>query len=442
MSDLTAVSLFAGIGGFDEALRRAGVHVAAAVEIDEGCRDNLRRHFPGTRLFNDVTEVAGSELRAAGFVPERGILCGGWPCQDLSVAGRRAGLGGARSGLFWQIVRLADELSPRWLILENVPGLLSAVCPCPGDDSCTRAGRSVRCGRWRKQHGKRAFIPNVQHAPKGGLCLGGCMERHGGAMGAVVGALERLGYGLCWRMLDAQYFGVPQRRDRVFFAGCLGDGAAPVEVLLEPESGGRDHAPRAKARPRVAGTLAASAGSGGLGGVGQSGNSIGSRLNAATASTLQGGGRRGYRIDAEGAAGGQLVAFDLAQITSGENRANPQPGGPQPPLAATGQPMVAFPVALRGRENGSQAEIAALQANQITGIQTTTGVRRLTPLECERLQGFPDFWTLCDADGNEQSDAARYRRLGNAVAIPVVAWIARRLVAVDASLIAANEGAA
>ena len=184
---LTAVSLFAGVGGFDLALQRAGVEVKAMVEWDKNAQGVLRHRFPDTALFGDVQEVSGDELRAVGFVPERGIITGGFPCQDLSVAGKRAGLAGARSGLFWEIMRLVDELGPKWLILENVPGLLSS-----------NGGRDL---------------------------------------GVVLGALAERGYGFAYRVLDAQFFGVPQRRRRVFIVGCLGDsGRAPAEVLALIES--------------------------------------------------------------------------------------------------------------------------------------------------------------------------------------------------------------
>lgn len=382
-------------------------------------------------------------------------------------------------------------------------------------------------------------------------------------MGTVLGALGERGYGFAYRVLDAQFFGVPQRRRRVFVVGHLGDPTGPVQVLLEPE-GGEGHPATGRA------TGAGTAGAPGVGAV----------------AALQGGGRRGHRVDAEGAAGGQLVAFDAAQITHPENRANPQPGEPAPPLVSTGQPMVArtFPVALRGRDGGSQIEAGeagqpaftvrastggsshamvahaltsegadasedgtgrgtplvtvpmafnpqtggskarlgwgskptALQANQVTAVAipvdlrnaareslagetagtgigddgdpsftlsatgralpgvatnwqggsnqdqiigpestsptlahssaahsghhepkvlTASAVRRLTPTECERLQGFPDGWT----DG--QSDSARYRQLGNSVAVPCITWITRRIADVDASLVA-DRGAA
>ena len=206
MTDLTAVSLFAGVGGFDLALERSGVKVVAAVEIDKNARAVLAKQFPKTQLFNDVTEVSADDLLRAGFVPERGIITGGFPCQDLSVAGKRAGLEGGRSGLFWHIIRLAKELQPKWLILENVPGLLSS-----------NGGRD---------------------------------------MGTVLGALGELGYGFAYRVLDAQFFGVPQRRRRVFIVGCLGDnGIAPSEVLALRE-GLRGHLEagdkKGKATPRGA----------------------------------------------------------------------------------------------------------------------------------------------------------------------------------------------
>jgi len=468
---LTAVSLFAGIGGFDLALERCGVKVTAAVEIDADCRSVLTRHFPKTTRFGDVTEVTGDQLFATGFVPGRGIITAGWPCQGNSVAGRRGGMADPRSGLWRHVVRLLAETRPRWFIGENVPGLLSI-----------EDGRDFR---------------------------------------TVIGDLDDLGYGVAWRVLDAQWFGVPQRRRRVFIAGCFGDPAGPVQVLLEPESGTGHPAPGRAARQDVAGTLGSRAGKSRTTDLDGHGAYV-------TATTLQGGGRRGHRVDAEGAAGGHLIAFDGAQITSAENRVNPQPGDPQPPLAAPWQPMVAgvFPVALRGREDGSQVEAGepgdpaftvrtpgggssypmpayaltsrndrndrndrentwipfagermvahALTSEGADASEDGTGrgtplvslavagdfstsedvaqtvrrahgqpgcdaaglaVRRLTPTECERLMGLPDDWTA------GQSDSARYRQLGNSVAVPVVEWIGRRVVAVDAHKGAADAAA-
>ena len=184
---MKAVSLFAGVGGFDLALERNGVEVVASVEIDKKAQEVLRRRFPNSQIFGDITEVKGEQLIAAGFDPNDGIITGGFPCQDLSVAGKRAGLAGKRSGLFWEICRLLDETGAQNFILENVPGLLSS--------------------------------------------------NNGRDMAAVLEALVQRGYRVGWRVLDAQYFGVPQRRRRVFIVGCSRDsGRSPEEILDLSES--------------------------------------------------------------------------------------------------------------------------------------------------------------------------------------------------------------
>lgn len=248
---LTLVSLFDGIGGFPLAFERAGAHTVATVEIDSAASAIAHRHFPHAAQFTDVTEVTADDLRAAGFVPDRGIVTAGWPCQDFSVAGRRAGLAGARSGLWWEVVRILADLRPRWFVGENVPGLLSSVCQCPGDGTCGINGWDGEC-TWDGPH----------KVGDSGCCRGGCMETHGGAMGSVLGSLGELGYGVAYRVLDAQYFGVPQQRRRVVIVGHLGTpfGAA-AQVLLEPESGSGDSPTGRKAWPEVAGTIMAGANS-------------------------------------------------------------------------------------------------------------------------------------------------------------------------------------
>lgn len=183
MSNLTAVSLFAGVGGFELALQNNGVDVVASVEIDDAARGVLAHQFPNATLFTDVQKVTGNDLITAGFIPDRGIITGGFPCQDLSVAGRRAGLAGSRSGLYWEIVRLAEETQAKWLVLENVPGLLTS-----------QKGRD---------------------------------------MGIVLGTLVDRGYSVSWRVLDAQYFGVPQRRRRVFMVAGRTTDQRVGQVLLE-----------------------------------------------------------------------------------------------------------------------------------------------------------------------------------------------------------------
>lgn len=202
----TAVSCFAGIGGFDLALERNGYDVVAQIEIDKHAQNVLRKRFPLSTLYHDITEVKGEDLVRSGFVPAGGIITGGFPCQDLSVAGRRAGLGGERSGLFWHIHRLIEETETEWFILENVPGLLSS--------------------------------------------------QRGRDMGIVITALVDLGYGVAWRVLDAQHFGVPQRRRRVFIVGhSSGDPRRAAEILAVSESVRGDSAAGNQAGQEVAGTV-------------------------------------------------------------------------------------------------------------------------------------------------------------------------------------------
>ena len=186
----TGVSLFAGVGGFDLAMQRNGVQVVASVEIDKACNQVLAKQFPDARQFTDITTTKGSDLIDAGFRASGGIITGGFPCQDLSVAGKRAGLAGERSGLFWHAARLVEETQSEWFIIENVPGLLSS-------------------------NGGKDF-------------------------GIVLRTMAELGYSVAWRILDAQYFGVPQRRRRVFIVGRRAGGASPAEVLFKSEGLRRD----------------------------------------------------------------------------------------------------------------------------------------------------------------------------------------------------------
>ncbi|MHB8511460.1 MAG: DNA cytosine methyltransferase [Actinomycetota bacterium] len=232
-------SLFSGIGGFDLGLERAGLEPAWQVEIDPSCNRVLERHWPKVGRGQDIREC--EEFDAVDLV------CGGFPCQDLSVAGKRAGLAGERSGLFFEFARVVASVAPRWVLIENVPGLLSS-------------------------NGNKD-------------------------MATVVGTLAQLGYGWAYRVVDAQYFGVAQRRRRVFIVGCLGDSASAAQILFEPESCSGDPPPSGASRPDFAGPVA--------GGAYGSGRRSEDDPNLVT-SPLLGGGRRGYRISADEA--DQLVA--------------------------------------------------------------------------------------------------------------------------------------
>ena len=207
---LTGVSLFAGVGGFDLAMQRQGVKVVASVEIDKKCQEVLAHRFPESKIFDDVTTVKGSDLIAAGFTPSTGIITGGFPCQDLSVAGKRAGLAGERSGLFWEIARLVEETQTEYFIIENVPGLLSS--------------------------------------------------NKGADFGVVIGTMADLGYSVGWRVLDAQHFGVPQRRRRVFIVGRRATSGGVAEILFKSEGLRRDPASSKQAGQDLARETASSFG--------------------------------------------------------------------------------------------------------------------------------------------------------------------------------------
>ena len=179
---LTVGSLFSGIGGFDLGLERAGMTVIWQVENNPFRKKILKRHWPDVELRDDIrTDTDGLER------PD--VICGGFPCQDVSVAGGRQGLVGEQSGLWYEYIRLVRELRPTWVLIENVPGLLSQ-----------NAGQDFEI---------------------------------------VVSGLAASGYGVAWRVLDSQYFGVPQRRRRVFIVGYLG-APCPIEVLFEREGGEGD----------------------------------------------------------------------------------------------------------------------------------------------------------------------------------------------------------
>lgn len=431
MTSLSFCDFFAGIGGIRLGLERAGHRCVWSCELAPFPRRVYAARFGAPPEAEDICDVRPEAI------PDADLWTGGFPCQDLSSAGRRAGLNGERSGLVWRLLDLAAVKRPRWILLENVPGLLN--------------------GRDAEDEG--ADVPAL-----GGAGMGAASGPVSW-FGALLGALDGLGYDVAWRVLDARHFGVPQRRRRVFIlAGRAGDGVDPGAVLLEPEGRRRDPAARGEARARVA--RGAEGGAGVAGALTASyhgqprGGDGGDNLiaNAITASAGHHGhsSPRGDPGDnliaapvtakwargAGGPAGDETqnlapLAFDGAQITHPENRARCRPGDPAPSLAATGQPFVAYSVnseaSCAKRDHARETDLARAldttggfasgQGGTLVGAAQAMAVRRLTPTECERLQGFPDGWTALD----RASDSERYRVLGNSVAVPVLAWIGARL---------------
>lgn len=512
-------SLFAGIGGFDLGFERAGFDAAWCVEWDKNAQAVLRKRFPNAQVYGDIREVDPGKLERVD------VICGGFPCQDLSVAGKRAGLAGERSGLFHDAMRIVRRLRPSVIILENVPGLLSS-------------NRGLD------------FATVLREVGEGWDC-------------AEVG----------WRVLDSQYFGVAQRRRRVFVVAGSRIGCAE-QILALAEGGGGDPPSRDKAREdasadaarcfagtresavaaplettahdysradgfnMVVGTIDCDipkqrvqnfcaghwipcAIQGNLIGRDQGGpQGVGARedgtmytltktdihavafrkskraqtadddetwVDDGLANTLNGfdtGDTRtthavtvAFGMDSEfngrieqmgtlkrgGQGGTQNCVAHAFYSTGGTHGLEPhreshQNGG--------GQIAVAFKVgnSSKARSDGLAVEqsptlgssaggntvpaVAVDVWNQTidgecsatltsaTGGTNTSGpkvlqqtiVRRLTPVECERLQGFPDGWTQIGTD-RPTADTHRYKQLGNAVTVNVAEWIARRTMA-------------
>ncbi len=393
MADMRVASVCSGIGGAELAFAGIAQHAFAA-EIEQFPRAVLAHRFPGMKLYGDFTEIAA----AAGPVD---VLVGGTPCQSFSVAGLRGGLADARGNLALEFLRLAERLCARWVLWENVPGVLSS--------------------------------------------------SDGRDFGAFVGGLAELGYGWAYRVLDAQYFGLAQRRKRVFVVGCLGDWRRAAAVLFEPASLRGDTAPSRQTREGIAGTLAPGAHPGGFNGrdadatdnlIAYGGNRQSGPLDVATAVRAKGGTGHG----------------DFESETFITHTLNGSSAGRATENGARGCPIVAHSLRADGfdaREDGTGrgTPLVALAFHQNQRDEVTTNdtagalnsgggkpgqgypaahigsaVRRLTPTECERLQGFPDGWTDVAYRGKPAADGPRYRALGNAFAVPVVRWIARRIV--------------
>lgn len=342
---MRVLSLFSGIGGFDHGFERAGMEVVSMCEIDRHAQSVLHRHFPNATLHTDVREVH-YERNAID------LICGGFPCQDLSVAGKRRGLDGERSGLWFEFARIIDEVEPKWVVIENVPGLFSSA-------------------------GGRDFAVIIQW-------------------------LAQRGYGVRWRVLDSQGFGLAQRRKRVFIVGSFGTPHG-CTLLLEPESVQRHPT------------------SSGKEGQGDTG---------AVAKCITAGGQR-YDWETETMIPFEIQGNIVDRQRGGANGVGISQSNISYTLTSMDRHAVAHQVLWESSHGYDPARVSSnqditptLSAKMGTGGNNVPliGVRRLTPTECERLQGFPVNWTA------GQADSHRYKQLGNAVSVPVAQWIGERIM--------------
>lgn len=389
-------SYFSGIEGLGTGFQKAGFDVQLCCEIDAKAQTVIRRHLPDAVIIGDIKNAHGTEFGK----PD--VIVGGFPCQDLSVAGTRSGLSGNRSGLFFELARIIDEARPRVFVLENVPGLLSS--------------------------------------------------EGGKDMETVLRTLVELGYGVAYRVLDSQYFGVAQRRRRVFIVGSLGDGRA-AEILFESEGLQRGTEPRRR-KGQAAPSLVAS----GVG-VGRTGNSrtesdfLVREITGTLGTTTHYPGVKNSEsdflvceaFDANGSdvcCTGQVTQTLLAQSEIGSQIGTNQAVAIMSrwieregnvPNGTPASEDVTFTLDCEAKPQAVAFSIGAAEPGmkQQTFIKQGFRVRRLMPVECERLQGFPDGWTESGvkSDGSviEHADSSRYKMCGNAVTVNVAAWIAHRI---------------
>jgi len=376
-------SVCSGIEAASVAWEPLGWKPAWFSEIDPFPSAVLAHHYPEVPNHGDFTKLIDSAHPVYGE-PPIDLLVGGTPCQAFSVAGLRQGLADPRGGLTLEFLRLVRASAPRWVVWENVPGVLS-------------------------QDGGRAF-------------------------GAFLGGLEDLGYGWAYRVLDAQYTrvdgypgAVPQRRKRVFVVGCAGgDFSRAASVLLEPEGMRGNPPPRRQA------------GQGTTGGI---------DLGFEVCGTLSDGAHHGGELNGQDAYTGRILPVahgfyptegrdfpcfkelsPTVKVGSGGNNGNP------PGVCITGDRTHALKA-----EGADASEDGTGRGVPIVGA-VGMSVRRFTPVECERLQGFPDNYTRIPWRGKpaeECPDGGRYKALGNSMACNVMRWLGRRI-----ELVEAGEGAA
>jgi DNA (cytosine-5)-methyltransferase 1 len=393
-------------------------------EIDDRCCEVLERHFPDSVVDRrSIEDVKAEELanypqchffagiggfseafRRAGVGPDRNVWTGGFPCQDLSVAGKRAGLAGGRSSLYYQFQRLIAQARPDIVVVENVPGLLSSN---HGKDFALVIG------------GLTGVVPAV---PADGW----------GSAGFFHGRV----YSVAYRIFDAQYFGVAQRRRRVFIVGSLvarersvggqdvqdstGISGLAAQILFEREGLPGDTPPRRETEEETSFTLRANAShSGDKGDGGINTTLVAGSLSASGGGTRHSGG--------QGAEWDMYVANPLAgHQTGGDGRLGI--GDKPTALQANQRTAVAFgggntsgPIDVATARNVKGDTRLDFDTETFVTDELDMDIRRLTPTECARLQGFSDDWN------DWLSDSVRYRQFGNAVAIPNVEWIARRI---------------
>ena len=381
------LSVCSGIEAASKAWEPLGWEPEAFSEIEPFPSAVLKHHWPKVQNLGDMTKHEQWNIQSGTI----DLLVGGTPCQSFSVAGLRQGLKDPRGNLMLTYLAIAERLKPRWLVWENVPGVLSS-------------------------NGGKDF-------------------------GSFLGALGELGYvDWAYRVLDAQWFGVPQRRRRVFVVACIGEGNLAAKVLFESESVCRNSTPSREAGQRIATDVEAGAGSGeGVGAFRM--QAFGEYADDGTASAMK---ARDYK-DATDLITSPVV-IDRAAFNQGQNaqyKPHIEHSETMDSLVARGPHAVAISGAVAGTLDANYYKgcgSANYGEREVVAVDNSTdrmAVRRLTPRECERLQGFPDDHTMIpwrNKPADQCPDGPRYKALGNSMAVPCMAWIGKRIDAIERNM--------
>lgn len=333
---MTLGSLFDGIGTWQLAAVRAGIKPLWSSEIDKFCQTVTAHHFPDTVQLGDINHITNA--------PKVDIITAGTPCQDLSIAGKRGGLTGARSGLFFKAVELVRRINPRFFVWENVPGAFSS-----------NAGNDFR-----------TVLEEISQEPVP-------LPRHWSNAGLVDGRNCQI----AWRLLDSQYWGVPQRRKRIFLVADFA-GRRAAQILFEPTSLPRHSAPRQSQERQAPATT-------------------GNRVNYSIFDISHGN-------DVVRSVCGDKANCLASRMGTGGNQVQ----------------CLAYGIKMNSTSNFAEELQPALNTHSYHCV-TTNIIRQLTPLECERLMGLPDDWTAYG------SDTQRYKAIGNGMALPIAEWILNRI---------------
>ena len=369
------LSVCSGIEAATVAWHPLGWTPVSFSEIEKFPSAVLAHHYPTVPNWGDMTKYQEW--------PDEPIdlLVGGTPCQSFSVAGLRKGLGDPRGNLMLTYGAIAKRYQPRWLVWENVPGCLSV--------------------------------------------------NNGRDFGTFLGMLAELGYGFAYRVLDAQFTrtqrfprAVPQQRRRVFVVGYLGDWRPAAAALFERESLQGNPAPQRKAREGIAEQSETSV----------DGSWWDGKQVAATLTKQNAGGnqrmpdKQNFNVVVTGAITARFGgnAMGAPEVDAGLYIAVAQPG-------AYGADLSQKAEGIGYTFERSTCIAPGTHPGHGNHVQLGMRVRRLTPIECERLQGFPDGWTNIPWRKKPESpDGPRYKALGNSMAVPCMEWIGRRIAMVDA----------